>query len=273
MLIELLGEVFPGDPPVELIRKITRFQPLPAIRAAVARQLPWIYRSGALTDFPALVNQLVGDSDSSVTIAAVTALAGLPESAATVVEEALRVALGDRDKEVQMAALRTVAATGLAGLAAGSHLAQVSDAGNWRAKVEVAKLIPKIAKVLESKVLTDLVKSLFADDADEVRRATVEAFPKIIEQFGEEWRGTVLLPIIKGLAGSVDYQLRKSAVSAAIILGVDNADCENVVRNAVKDPVQNVRIVIAKELPRGSQLLELLKGDSDPDVAFYASKS
>ena len=65
--------------------------------------------------------------------------------------------------------------------------------------------------------------------------------------------------------------LRKSAISAIVVLEMTN-EFKTIMDQAVKDPVPNVRMVLARELPRNSKLLATLAKDSDPDVAFYASK-
>jgi HEAT repeat protein len=65
--------------------------------------------------------------------------------------------------------------------------------------------------------------------------------------------------------------MRKTAISAIIKLGLE-AELAELIQKAADDPVANVRIVLAKELPRNSELLDRLKRDPDPDVADYASK-
>jgi hypothetical protein len=46
-----------------------------------------------------------------------------------------------------------------------------------------------------------------------------------------------------------------------------------VVEGAARDPVSNVRLTLARELPRGSPALDALRKDQDPDVAFFAGRT
>jgi hypothetical protein len=160
----------------------------------------------------------------------------------------------------------------LAGAGAGKHIANVAAVGNWRAKVDIMELIPKIARSLEREVLSGIVSSLFGDDADQVRTATIGILPALIGEFGETWRIQVIDPLIRQFAKSIDYHLRQTAVIAVISLGLENGEFADIITAAATDRVPNVRAIVAKQLPRGNELLAILRGDLDPDVAFYASK-
>jgi HEAT repeat protein len=70
---------------------------------------------------------------------------------------------------------------------------------------------------------------------------------------------------------SGDFHVRKTAISAILKLGLE-VQLADLIQKAAEDPVANVRIVLAMELPRNSEVLNKLKADPDRDVADYASK-
>ena len=174
-----------------------------------------------------------------------------------------------------MAAVQSVAATGIGIKAASNDLSDLICESNWRVKKGIAELTPKIASTMDAagfnKEILPIVKSLLSDEAADVRSAMISALPALVTKFGTKWRDAELTKIITGLYESPDYMLRKSAISAIVVLEMTN-EFKKIMDQAVKDPVPNVRMVLARELPRNSKLLATLAKDSDPDVAFYASK-
>jgi hypothetical protein len=75
------------------------------------------------------------------------------------------------------------------------------------------------------------------------------------------------------MSRSSDYQLRKTA--AWIIIRLDLfEELIAVVKQLATDITPNVRMIFAREIPiaRAHDILKQLKSDSDPDVAFYASR-
>jgi hypothetical protein len=273
VLVENLPALFPAGAPREFVKKVTLFQPLPAIRAAIARQLPFVFASRALDDFGQFAGALVSDADPAIRVEAATALGALPPEAADVAGPALATALGDREHEVRVAALRSVASSGFALDAAAAQLAGIASEGGWRARTEVARILPKVAKGIDGEALAGVLSALLGDDAAEVRKAAREALPEIVAARGEEWRDDVVLPIVRELAKAEDYHLRKSAIDVVVVLGLADGKLADVIQGAAKDTCANVRLVLARELPRGNPVLAELRNDSDPDVAFYAGRT
>jgi hypothetical protein len=95
----------------------------------------------------------------------------------------------------------------------------------------------------------------------------------VVKKFGPEWRDKAIVPIVKALFDAVDYMMRKTAITAILELGIVS-ECADLLKKAAEDPVPNVRLVLARDLPRSeASVLAILQKDPDPDVAFFASRT
>ena len=282
VLVSSLDKIFAKNPPKKFLKDVATTASVDTttsvVRASIARQVGFIYKSGCFEkfdDFSQFVTSLITDSDATVRAAVATALASLPQDVSKFIDSSLATLLNDDELDVKMAAVQSVAATGIGIKAASNDLSELICESNWRVKKGIAELTPKIAATMDAagfnKEILPIVKSLLGDEAADVRSAMISALPALVTKFGAKWRDAELTKIITGLYESPDYMLRKSAISAIVVLEMTN-EFKTIMDQAVKDPVPNVRMVLARELPRNSKLLATLAKDSDPDVAFYASK-
>jgi HEAT repeat protein len=278
VLISNIDKIFTSDPPLELVRKVAGSANSSTLAAALARQLRFFFESKcypSLDEFRVFVGTLVHSPDASVRAAVATSLATMPPDAAPVVEPLLATLLADREQDVAMAALRTASVSGSGCPVAVQQIEGLLRSQQWRVKVAVAELLPAVAAAFQPAAISagfvPVVKALFQDDAADVRAALVRALPALVSKFGEEWQSQVVFPVIAEALKSGDYQIRKTAVTAIASLGLER-QLPELIQKAAEDPVPNVRLVVAKELPRGSDVLTRLKSDPDPDVAFFASK-
>jgi hypothetical protein len=274
VLIENLPRLFPRSVPPEFVRKVTLFQPLSAIRAAIARQLPFVFASGALEDFGQFALAVVGDTDAAVRAAGAAALGTLPETAVNDATPALEIALRDPDPRVQIAAFQGVAKSGFALEAAALSFAEVAILSPWRTKVSLARILPQLVGRIDGETFAQALQALLTDGAANVRRASIETLKELVQKVGVEWRDQVILPIIGEVAQNPDYLLRQSAIEAIAELGlIEDPVARDLIEGIAKDPCPNVRLVLAREVPSGNPLLVELRNDPDPDVAFFASKT
>ena len=282
VLVSSLDKIFAKNPPKKFLKDVATTASMDTaasvVRASIARQVGFIYKSGCFDkfdDFSQFVSVLITDSEASVRQAVATAIAALPQDISQFIDNSLATLLSDDELDVKMAALQSVAATGIGIKAAANDLSELIQFSGWRVKKGIADLTPKLAATMDAATFTKeilpIVKSLLNDEAADVRSAMIAALPVLVTKFGAKWRDAELTKLINALFDSPDYMLRKSAVSAIVALQMTN-EFQSVLDRAAKDPVPNVRMVLARELPRNSKLLATLAKDSDPDVVFYASK-
>ena len=90
---------------------------------------------------------------------------------------------------------------------------------------------------------------------------------------GNDWFNNDIVPIIKEISEDEDYKIRQTAIRAVISCELFNQIGFEILYNAAKDPVSNVRLVVAKYTPRNYQnILSALKTDPDDDVAELAKQ-
>ena len=248
------------------------------IRTSIARQISFIYGSNCFPDpddFRQFATTLITDTEKEVRAAAAISLGEICKNAPEFLDAALSSLINDSEIDVRVAALKAMAENGSAIDTATSNLEElIGSAENWRIRKSVAELLPKIAANLTESDF-DLqvypsVKYLFNDDADEVRKEVISSLIPIMKKYGTEWTQTTVVKLIRYTFKKEDYMLRKAAVEAVIRLNLKN-ECNDILRAAAKDPISNVRLVLARDLKRPNSLLSKLAKDPDPDVAYFAS--
>ena len=284
VLVSSLDKIFTKNPPKKFLKDVATTASMDTtssvVRASIARQVGFIYSSGCFDqfdDFSQFVSVLITDSEVSVRAAVATSLASLPQDLSSFIDKSVTTLLSDDELDVKMAALQSVASSGIGIKAAANDLSELIRFSGWRVKKGIAELTPKLAATMKEPAFTSdilpIVKALLGDEAADVRTAMVSALPALVAKFGAKWRDAQLAKIITGLFDSPDYMLRKTAISAIVALELTNEkEFEAIISRAATDTVPNVRMVLARELPRGAKILATLAKDSDPDVAFYASK-
>ena len=123
------------------------------------------------------------------------------------------------------------------------------------------------------KLINQLVFLLLTDGTYDVRIAMVKNLPLLIKNLGNDWFNNDIVPIIKEISEDEDYKIRQTAIRAVISCELFNQIGFEILYNAAKDPVSNVRLVVAKYTPRNNQiLLSALKNLPDDDVAELAKQ-
>lgn len=282
VLISYLDKICLGEKGKEFAKSVTEasvISPSVEIRAAIARKLPFVYTCKAYSvfeEFNRIVSNLSSDQETSVRIAVAHSVGEMKEAPKDFLSSILTLHLADEEFDVKMAALSSVASTGCALEAASKNLSDLIRFSTWRVKKGIALLIPKIAEPLEASTfnsnLLKIVITLLNDEAAEVRQAMVQALEPLAKHYGDTWMNEQIIPLINQLYASNDYMLRKTAVLAIITLHLLEK-CSDLMDKLVKDPIANVRMVAARELPASeTKYLDILVKDSDPDVAAYAKK-
>ena len=143
---------------------------------------------------------------------------------------------------------------------------ELAKSTEWRDREPVARLLSEVITE-PSEEGTHLILELLFDDACAVRSAMISELPTLVQKFGNEWTEKELLTELKLRSLSDDYQIRQTVAIAIIDSHLDNFELGKTVLEAlVKDPIANVRYMIAKRLPKDSLYLETLSHDEDPDV-------
>ena len=249
------------------------------VRTAIARQMVFLSKTKCMSndEFNQFLQNLVADSETCVRTAVATEIGLLPKNAtkSDVEDTVINTLLSDEEVEVRMEALKSIAVSGKAIKHISSNLSDLLSINNWRVRNSIVKLLPQMSQVLDEKKFDQIVfpvlKSLISDEASDVRHETVTQLPSLVKKYGKKWETSKIYPLIKELSSSPDYQNRKTAIEAVLILNAQD-QLSNVLESACNDPVPNVRLVLAKNLPRNSKLLSKLKNDADKDVSEYASK-
>ena len=280
VLISELHNIFKGKPPKPFLKNVVNTaatDQVNVVRASIARQIPFIYESDCLSfdDFQQFVNSLISDSESCVRLAVATALGKLPHTKKGNFDDTTIITLlNDEELDVRMEALSSVASSGKAISSASKNFTELIKFSNWRIKRNVADLLPKIAAIFDEKrfnsEIVPIIKSLLSDEASDARSKASTVLVDLVKRYGQKWEKAILHPIIKELFNSPDYQLRKTAIeSVAAIASWDQF--KDILNKIVGDPCPNVRLVLARNLPGTSPLLDKLKNDADPDVKELAS--
>ena len=280
VLISYIDSIFKDKPPKDFLKQIISTAQVDqenVIRASIARQIPFIYKSGCIPfdQFQQFVMSLISDSENCIRIAVAEALGRTPATKSSFDENSLTALLSDEELEVRMEALKSVAISGKAISSAAKNLKDLITLSNWRIRKGVVSLLPKIANIYDQKKFNSemlpILKSLLNDEASHVRNEATGILVDLVKKYGDKWEKSSLFPLINDLAASSDYMLRKTAIEAITAISCFD-QFSAVLENLSKDSVPNVRMVLARSLPRNSSLLEKLKNDVDQDVKDCAAQ-
>ena len=154
---------------------------------------------------------------------------------------------------------------------------EIMENCDWRMKNQIADFIVKKAAEMTpeefGKELTEVIFSLLNDRIAIVRTHAADSCEKIAKVFGSEEIAKLLDDKIRKMFMSIDYHIREIAIS--VIVKIDALEhFSDVLEEAAKDAVPNVRLVMARTLDEGQKkYLSLLASDEDPDVkALIESK-
>ncbi|OHS97142.1 HEAT repeat family protein [Tritrichomonas foetus] len=281
VLISYLDRIFKNNPPKEFLKQVVNSSLIDGanvIRASIARQIPFIYESKCLSfdEFQQFVMSLISDSESCVRLAVASSLGKMPSTKkGNFDESSITTLLNDEELDVRMEALSSVAISGKAISSASKNLTDLIKFSNWRIKKGVADLLPKISNIFDEKrfnnEMVPIVKSLLSDEASEVRQEIARILVSLVKKYGEKWEKTILFPILQELFESPDYMLRKTGIEAVSAISCFD-QFKDTLEKLCSDPCPNVRMVLARNLPRNSSLLDKLKKDEDIDVKDAANK-
>jgi serine/threonine-protein phosphatase 2A regulatory subunit A len=206
--------------------------------------------------------------------------------------------LHDSDNEASVAALSSllkfVDNVDLAGMTPAilPVILEIALETHWRVKVVIIKLIPALANVLGldefSKKLFPLVGTWLADSIFSVRDQMATQLGPLVQQFGADWAGQTLTPLILSFKGHQSYLIRQVTIMCVNHLqgflppAALAKQFLTPVTQMANDKIANVRFGVAKALvlfwgsgdAKNNQTIQAciknLANDSDPDVKFYA---
>jgi len=278
-LIDHINNIFPNNIPTDIIREIANSgltDSFVGVRASIARQIPYIYRSNCFShdSFEQFVSTLISDNEPSVRVCSGRSLSKLKGAPSDSMRKFILILLDDTDVSVKSAALEAISETGECFALLVPHISDIIQLYGWRQRVSVVNLLPKIAHTFDTTFFDQNLKnaliSLISNESSEVRKATVKALKSIAAHYGATWTQNTVIPMLKKLSENSDYQIRQIAIEAMFELSV-TPNCIESLKALCTDPVPNVRIVLARNAKqnRQNELLTILSKDTDSDVLFF----
>ncbi|KAH0787529.1 Serine/threonine-protein phosphatase 2A 65 kDa regulatory subunit A alpha isoform [Histomonas meleagridis] len=176
--------------------------------------------------------------------------------------------ISDESQQVRMAAIQSSKTSNISCETA--IIRNLRSNYGWREKQNLVHSLEAFGNVT---VLNSIVRLLLLDDAYAVRLEMVNYLPALIKKNGNQWKEDVIFPIIGSIACSDEYEIRQTAIMAIIKIECYDDKGLNIINQAANDKVPNVRLILAKYLPRKfNDIIDKLKNDIDPDVREYALK-
>ena len=181
----------------------------------------------------------------------------------------------DKSQEVKITAIEALKSQKIPAATKIDCITEAAKSPWWRENDSLAVLLPLIYDRKESRQFMPLVVRLLFDDARDVRRRILSELKYMIDG-PEDEMADGLLDTLKNNIESDDYQIRQTCVEAVVEANLaETATGKLVLTTAAKDPVANVRLVVAEHIPRTqafASILDKLKKDDDEDVAEAASQ-
>lgn len=211
-----------------------------------------------------IINSFIHDEHSAhVRTSVITELSKLSEENPEFVKKTISSLLKDQVREVRLGVIDSLHNLKLSDeneLLPSILIDFLNTSKEWREHYEVAQLF-----VDQKMHNIDILTKLLLNDSYKVRLLIVLNLPQLT-CFGLD----ELMPIISGAAIDLDYQIRQTAALSIISMEVFDNNGVDILANLTKDPVSNVRLVVAKYTPRSLGLHENLKNDPDADVREFA---
>ena len=253
------------------------------VKTAAARIIAFIWKSKCLSldSFSSFVSTITSDHSEVVRKVGVESLGemtpeAVPDAPRELLESTFSKLMGDLSLDVKIATLTSIAKTGaIATAKIGRSTSDLIKFTNWRTRKSICAALVLISQRLSAAEFDagflPLLSTLLSDEAADVRTEAIKIGKVLADNYGNDWKDTSLLPIIERLAGSKDYLLRQTAAVSIIKMGFSD-QCQKLLNNLANDPVPNVRLTLARELPKDSPLLQSLLNDPDSDVSACANK-
>jgi HEAT repeat protein len=151
---------------------------------------------------------------------------------------------------------------------------QALTSTQWRERDSLVSVVSDIYTAKEGPGFLPVITQLLFDDACDVRKAMLAQLPGLLAK-GKSDLENRLLEEIRSKIQESDYQMRQTAL--VIILKTDlkaSAFGREVIERAIEDPVANVRLSLALNIPKGrgwEKAVSRLRQDADEDVRDAAS--
>jgi len=200
----------------------------------------------------------------------------LSQSQPIIIEKVLPNLIYDSDSEIRYTSFHAFACVPSQLSLPIEYVCEVSRSSNWRNRndslIVIPRMISSVTDLEFSDKLLPIPLSLISDNVCEVRIRASECLKEISSKFGKEWCLTHIAPKIKLIVKDSDYHIRQVAIKSIFIMNLD--DCfSSELKELSKDPVSNVRIIIAKEIPEIYQdIIRELQNDKDSDVSYFAKQ-
>lgn len=137
----------------------------------------------------------------------------------------------------------------------------------WREKIYAVDVIVTVASSRDiPNNLVSLIGLFLNSDEIKVRSHMTQALAKLFDKFNESSK-EALSSILNKMGNSADYQIRQTALENIINLKLYSSECKTVLLQLCRDPVSNVRYVIASKISLSLQsLIKKLQCDEDEDI-------
>lgn len=211
-----------------------------------------------------IINSFVHDEQSAhVRTAVIEEISKLSEENPVFVKKTISSLLKDKVREVRLGvinSLQNIKFQDKNELLPSILIDFLNTSKEWREHYEVAQLF-----VSQKMHNIEILSKLLLNDSFKVRIYTVLSIPNLTCFDLNE-----LMTIISGAAINLDYQIRQTAALSIISMELFDSNGVDILSKLAKDPVSNVRLVIAKYTPRSLGLNGDLKNDPDVDVREFA---
>ena len=173
----------------------------------------------------------------------------------------------DQSQEVKITAIESLKSPKVPAEIKLQGLNEAAQTNEWREKESIVKLLPDISYGANND-FEEIVVKMLKDDASKVRRTMIDKLPLLVGREGSDLKEK-LIPHLKEMINSDDYQLRQTAVSATLKIQLFDDVGMGILKTASDDLVANVRLVLAEQIPKTPQfqsIIDKLKSDSDVDI-------
>lgn len=253
---------------VECIYREVELESDPDIIESAVKELQYFNQIENMDLFKEKFEKFIRNQESIVMEATIRSLCAQSEKLG--IEFVSKLILSIFDDDDQLVKLAAIKSLQNSGIPADQILNTIVDGFvslGWREKVSVAELLPNLIEEDIPQRLLPVFFMLLCDESAAVRNAAVQS-SNIIVKIIDDKLFDVLLTQIPKLAKHPDYQVRQTVAHMIIVAGLIDK-CSQTIEELAKDPVANVRLIIAKYAPY--QIRKALKNDADEDVRDAAN--